>query len=278
MCKYVKLFANCIPVKGYAQSILIDLQRGSSSNFIPNSLFDILIKYSDKSICEIKNEFNNEFDDIIDDYFAFLLKNEFAFKHSKQELKHFPKLDLIWKTPSLIENAIVDISVFEENKMKQIIIDLSKLRCNALQIRFSNALSLNNLEIIGNLLKSTRILSVEFFIKYSAEVTLESLILLANKYPRFQKIYIYNSPQKEISSCSRLVFLEKSINLSKDCGAISSEYFAINIQTFTESQHYNTCLNRKISIDVNGEIKNCPSMKKSFGNWQTGLSTTLMML
>jgi SPASM domain peptide maturase of grasp-with-spasm system len=35
---------------------------------------------------------------------------------------------------------------------------------------------------------------------------------------------------------------------------------------FTESQNYNTCLNRKISIDLDGEIKNCPSMRESFGN------------
>jgi SPASM domain peptide maturase of grasp-with-spasm system len=33
-----------------------------------------------------------------------------------------------------------------------------------------------------------------------------------------------------------------------------------------ENYLYNGCLNKKISIDENGEIKNCPSMKKSFGN------------
>jgi len=35
---------------------------------------------------------------------------------------------------------------------------------------------------------------------------------------------------------------------------------------FSESQVFNSCLNRKISIDKNGEIKNCPSMQTSFGN------------
>jgi SPASM domain peptide maturase of grasp-with-spasm system len=31
----------------------------------------------------------------------------------------------------------------------------------------------------------------------------------------------------------------------------------------------NTCLNCKLSIDKNGDIKNCPSIKESFGNIST---------
>jgi SPASM domain peptide maturase of grasp-with-spasm system len=50
------------------------------------------------------------------------------------------------------------------------------------------------------------------------------------------------------------------------CGAISQYNFSSTLETFTESQKHNTCLNRKISIDVNGKIKNCPSMTKSYGN------------
>jgi SPASM domain peptide maturase of grasp-with-spasm system len=42
--------------------------------------------------------------------------------------------------------------------------------------------------------------------------------------------------------------------------------FSINIKAFSEALKYNTCLNRKISIDKAGEIKNCPSMPESYGN------------
>ncbi len=50
------------------------------------------------------------------------------------------------------------------------------------------------------------------------------------------------------------------------CGNILSDYFASNIKHYTEAQKNNTCLNRKIAIDIEGNIKNCPSMKESFGN------------
>jgi SPASM domain peptide maturase of grasp-with-spasm system len=42
-------------------------------------------------------------------------------------------------------------------------------------------------------------------------------------------------------------------------------YFSINLKTFSESLNYNSCLNRKISIDKEGNIKNCPSMQKNYG-------------
>jgi len=43
-------------------------------------------------------------------------------------------------------------------------------------------------------------------------------------------------------------------------------FFSINFETFSESQHHNACLNCKISVSKNGDIKNCPSMDNSYGN------------
>ncbi len=65
---------------------------------------------------------------------------------------------------------------------------------------------------------------------------------------------------------SIVMSVKENIVNKKCCGVIHHTYFSPNIETFTESQHHNTCLNRKISIDANGEIKNCPSMAKSYGN------------
>ena len=42
--------------------------------------------------------------------------------------------------------------------------------------------------------------------------------------------------------------------------------FIINNKFYSESLNHNTCLNRKIAVDINGDIKNCPSMVKSYGN------------
>ncbi len=50
------------------------------------------------------------------------------------------------------------------------------------------------------------------------------------------------------------------------CGCVDKSFFTINLPFFTESQCHNTCLNRKICIDAEGNIKNCPAMAKSYGN------------
>lgn len=44
------------------------------------------------------------------------------------------------------------------------------------------------------------------------------------------------------------------------------ELFEINVDAFLESTQYNSCLNKKISIDSEGKIKNCPSMPEDFGS------------
>lgn len=38
------------------------------------------------------------------------------------------------------------------------------------------------------------------------------------------------------------------------------------INQITENLCHNSCLHKKLSIDVDGNIKNCPSMPKSYGN------------
>ncbi len=77
---------------------------------------------------------------------------------------------------------------------------------------------------------------------------------------------MYNSPTNEISNDRRVIFNADKYVPDKDCGKILAGYFSICINTFTEAQCHNTCLNRKVSINKSGEICNCPSMPKTFGN------------
>jgi len=83
-------------------------------------------------------------------------------------------------------------------------------------------------------------------------------------------LIFYNSPiddyKNYLQDLSTVQFVSYNYTNKNYCGAIKTEFFSPNQPHFTESQHYNTCLNRKICIDVNGEIKNCPAMSRSFGN------------
>lgn len=49
------------------------------------------------------------------------------------------------------------------------------------------------------------------------------------------------------------------------CGQVAPGYFSVNMEHFMEALHFNSCLNRKISIAADGQIKACPSMGHSCG-------------
>lgn len=50
------------------------------------------------------------------------------------------------------------------------------------------------------------------------------------------------------------------------CGFVNYNALNCNITFVSEAVTFNTCLNRKISIDKNGVIKNCPSYPNHYGN------------
>lgn len=50
------------------------------------------------------------------------------------------------------------------------------------------------------------------------------------------------------------------------CGIISESLFSINIDSYLRSLSGNSCLFKKISVDKNGNVKNCPSFQHSYGN------------
>lgn len=69
------LFANCMPVKGAARSLICDLQRGKYY-YIPNDLYDILQITRDTKLTDIYNLYDKSNHEIVDEYFDYLLEND----------------------------------------------------------------------------------------------------------------------------------------------------------------------------------------------------------
>ncbi|MEX0596875.1 MAG: hypothetical protein WD512_10280, partial [Candidatus Paceibacterota bacterium] len=71
---YFLLFSNCVPVKGYARSIICDLQL-SKYYFIPNDLYDILLRSKKQKVGNFYEEYGIENVKVLDEYFEFLINN-----------------------------------------------------------------------------------------------------------------------------------------------------------------------------------------------------------
>lgn len=225
--------------------------------------YEIGTKHSDKSLNEIKEFFKNEYDDVIDEYFRFLEEKEFGFWVDKDEAKYFPDLSMEWDMPNKITNAIIDCDKKSKHNFQVIFQQLEKLACYSLQLRYFSSISLSELNEVLTLLDKSCILSIEILIPHTHECIAEDLKLLIKKHPRITNLFIHSCKENQILindiGKGNLIFTIQKIETNFQCGKISLKAFSINTLLFTESQAHNTCLNRKISIDVNGEIKNCPA-------------------
>jgi len=264
--KYFQLFACCIPVSGAMNQVLCDLQRGMIQP-IPNSLYVILTEFSEQTLEEIKAFFDHEQDEQIDAYYHFLEEGEWGFWC--EDPSRFPDLDLGWKNPCLITNAIIDVNARSQHPFDKIFLALNQLGCEALQLRSYDDLPVKDLkEILGHI-GDHRLKAVELILKYQEEYQEAEIIGLCRQYPRISSITLHTAPQEKQSVDDhdvQLIYTPKKIDSSAHCGVIHPNYFISSLPVFTESQQHNSCLNRKISIDVEGYIKNCPSMTTHYGH------------
>ena len=261
------LFACCIPVKGARRSIICDLQR-QAYRFIPNGLYEILTTLSDKTIVEIKDLYLRRCDKEIDEYFQFLENNEFGFWSNEPGL--FPRLDMTFRTPERVTNALIDVGAESRYDFGKIFQELDDLGCKAVEVRFFRRTSGEELRRILEITKFGRLRSVEILIRYSEDLDRPVLECLCVEYPRISRISVYSAPEHEIREVGQtgafIYFVSEEINSPSCCGQVSPTYFVLNLPFFSEAKNFNSCLNGKISIDARGEIKNCPSLPFSYGN------------
>lgn len=264
-----KLYACCQIVKGISRAIICDLQRNVIQH-IPLGLFEILDQHKDKSVTWIKKNYTLQHDDTIDEYFNYLIEHEFGFWCDEDELECFPKLNLKYETPDLISNAIIDIDNTSKHNYRKIFEELFQVRCKFLEIRIYTEFNIDLLSEIVSNSKFTTLRNVDLFLKYEHDLSPQRIFSnLTSKNTIIGNCYVHSSPiDKNFESYEfhNIYFLKQKLDSAECCGNISFKQFLVNIEMFTESQSFNTCLNRKIAIDVEGNIKNCPSMKKSFGN------------
>jgi SPASM domain peptide maturase of grasp-with-spasm system len=271
------IYTDCIPVRGKERSIICDLTR-QDYILIPNSLFEIIENHEGKTINKIKKIYKNKYNSIIDEYFNHLFQKEMVFFTDSPE--QFPKIDINkWDEPHKILQCIMDFNSEKWNPTDKIIQDLNSLGCRFLQLRFFGKVSFLFLKDITDHFVNSTIESIEIMLEYDEKRTLSDYDEICKSNLRISVITVTNSPMNKqvgvsgTNNFANIIHVQTKITSHFNCGNIHSNYFSINIKTFTEGQRHNSCLNRKISIDVNGEIKNCPSMTESFGNIR---ETTLM--
>ena len=117
--------------------------------------------------------------------------------------------------------------------------------------------------------KGTCIRDLELLFPYSEEMHIDNILKLRYSNPRIRKVTISGCPPtlENIYDSNEIyiIYTTERITSEEQCGVISPWYMLPKTELYLESLTYNNCLNQKISIDRFGNIKNCPSMGKSYG-------------
>lgn len=258
------LFSSCQLVKGAVRGAICDLESGRFF-LVPHSLVDILLKFNKKSFDFILAAIGNENSEYLREYFDFLKAERLIFFSKKVDL--FPSLELHWNEPVSITNAIIEFRCMD--LFVKSILQLDNFGCRYLELRLGTYNSTDLLNQIMDVIEGKTIISVAIMSTYVDSVESEKLVPIIDKYKRITSVTIFDAIEaKEFYTevlNTPVVFASSSLN-KLACGKISVNHFISYIDIFTESLAHNTCLNRKIAIDADGNIKNCPSMKESYGN------------
>lgn len=269
LLKKFLVFADCIFVKGKSRSAVYDLGR-NDYKLIPNSLLDLVKDFEGYSLSEIQKAYGEENKAILMQYFSFLEDMEYIFWCDEEEKKLFPKLNMEWDYPAKITNAIIDIADNSKHDFGKVFSQLESLGCCHIQIRSFTEKTINFWIDILEQLSETTIKKIEIITKYTAEYNIAILQEIYDANLRLHSFIIHSSPTHSFKQKSkyqkRILFVKERIESNNDCHKIHPSYFSVNVQLFTEAQHYHTYFNRKLSIDIDGSIKNCNSLEQSFGN------------
>ncbi|WP_118975786.1 grasp-with-spasm system SPASM domain peptide maturase [Taibaiella koreensis] len=261
-----RLFSSCLLTAGSTRALICDPQRGNYYT-IPLSLYSIIAEQKKASIeetlaiCEDQEEA-----EILKSYFNFLLEHELIFLCREDLADNFTPIKYEFDVPAIIANAIVQIGKKAEY-LVDTLAQLKLLGCQAFELVVMTDCPLSFLSHILELCKGQELDEVNLYIPFNPETDYEALI---EEYCFLSSVTICNAPTNEEiflngDSCT-LRFSTKDLRDHRHCGIIAEKYFIPDLVHHSESLQHNTCLNRKIAIDVNGNIKNCPSLNESFGN------------
>ncbi|MDR2650916.1 MAG: grasp-with-spasm system SPASM domain peptide maturase [Prevotellaceae bacterium] len=266
--KHLIFLPVCIIVKGYERSVILDIQR-AILDFVPNDVYDMFQKYNKHKIGDILLNYNNEEQKIVMEYIDFLTQNEYAILGTKHDVEHISDMSLNYNFCGKITNCICEYSEFTQKHICRIlsIID-AKLACSAMQIVCDKQITIKELSMfLENFKDITYLNHLEIILPYSPEYFDKNLEKLLWNNLIINRLIFYSAPFDDVKDLRHtfVVYLRENLK-NKRCGIVDKSYFAQNIFHITEALHHNTCLNKKLFIDKNGNIKNCPFSETVFGN------------
>ncbi len=278
--QYVFLFTDCVPVKGHTTSAIYDLTRHLISTF-PTAYFPFFELFREKRLRAILDELSADEQSSFSEFLDFLVAHEYI--SFVDEISSFPKITNTWDEPYSLYNAIIDIRD-QHHDYRRIIAELDALGCQHLQVRtYSTMFGVSDLRELAQLCHGTSIRTMEVVLAFNPAISDEEYVSVVSENRVIVSFVIHSADEERKirvdygarESMAKLLAIDivmttSSIDSCLNCGKISLQLLLPpSTPTFTENHHFNGCLNRKLSVDEHGQVRNCPAMDRSFGDHQS---------
>lgn len=255
---YLILFANCIPVKGAAVSVIYDLQRGAFEH-IPNDLYDFILASKNRKIKELTELYGAENQESIDEYISFILENEFGFIDDSPN--RFPPLTHDWDAHSVITNTIIEVNSNTRPHLPFIVSCLENLGCETVLLKLDKSIGFQEFKESLSAFSESIVANIQVFAYAQRNIHFEDYEEVVQNNKRINACYLeHPEPQLHQQDDSKLRLCQSITGRE-----LKYHLFSVNNTHFAEAQHHHTYFNRKLYIGKLGEIKNAPECSEQFG-------------
>jgi SPASM domain peptide maturase of grasp-with-spasm system len=276
--KFFIMSSSCKSVKGASRSLIIDYLR-NELYFISNEYYDLLNQLKRNKVNKIIDLIEVNSVNSFMTFLEFLSKKEIGFL--VDSLEQFPQISNKTYDIFPVKDAIIEIDYKSYNEMEfmSVVQQLETLCCSEIQIRLLS--DYNDRFIISflSIIKKSITSYLELHLTYHESIEKEKMFNLLKNYPMLGNVFIYNSPYAKVEDYNletmdyhptligKVYHLNYSFDSGNCCGIITNENLSFeNVNQHNELKKNNGCLYKKVTIDKFGNIKNCPSINKVFGN------------
>lgn len=264
--KYFNLFSTIFITKGARRILVSDLQRNTSELY-PLELYELIQELKAHPIDHILRNYDQESREIVQEYVDLLLEKEYGFITENDWDHNFSPLSYEYNEYSTVSNIFIELG--NVDILHQVKHSIENLGIRHLVIFSTSQFSFDELLKIDQLFTNTSLENIEIFSSHHHQLDHHYLEELSEKVSRIHSLVFYNSASSSFKVNNRLRFtvnfIQQHVKISS-CGKIDLKYFNTNLPKVLEAINHNSCLHKKIGIDINGNIKNCPLMPEIYGN------------
>ncbi|MFD1770465.1 grasp-with-spasm system SPASM domain peptide maturase [Sphingobacterium suaedae] len=264
--RFFNLYSNILVTKGYRRILISDLGRNISKLY-PLELSELIEELKESSIEAVLDNYDEHSKRIVQEYVDYLIHKEYGFITEGDWDRNFIPLSLVYQDSRLLSDIFLELEQLEITEA--LLTSITKLRIRHVVAFCRNAVTAQQLIDFDALFANTAVEGVEIYTAFSSAVHADFFQRVHAYTKRISHLVFYGCDEDTSATDFAYRFMldftsdELSVNA---CGKINVDHFNTNMPKVLEAVNHNSCLHKKIGIDIDGRIKNCPAMSYSFGH------------